>query len=328
MLKSQDLNAVFFGTPAFAVPAFKYLLRGGYNIVAAVTQPEKLAGRQRITMPSHIKKAASEYHVPVLEPHDLKDDRFLKEFKKINPDIALVAAYGKIIPAEYLSIPKYGFINIHPSLLPKYRGPSPIQAAIMNGDDKTGVTIIKVDEKMDHGPILASQEFSISLPCRQAGNYEFSDYKTLEKELSEAGGKLLLEILPEYTAGKTKLTAQNHDQATFTKLLTRHDGKINWDRPAEEIYNRIRALNPEPGTWTLWQEKTLNIKVARPSCLEVLPPNIEAQSGTVVNLGNDVAVTTQKCYLILKQIQLEGRKAMDTRDFINGHPDFLNSRLK
>jgi len=314
----NHLKIVFFGTSDFAVPALKSLLNSGYKIVAAVTQSEKPTGRRRIIIPSPIKKASLENHIPVFEPHNLrKDEVFFKKFKSLNFNLCIIAAYGKIIPAQYLELPKYGFINIHPSLLPKYRGPSPIQTAIMNGDQKIGVTIIKIDEQMDHGPILGITNHKL-----QITDY----YKEAEKELAEKGAKLLFEILPKYITSEIKPQKQDHAQATFTRKLAREDGRINWNQPAQKIYNQIRALNPEPGTWTTWYGKILNIMKIN---IEVKPQYFDKKyPGYVFRVGNGIAVATKTCYLILKQIQLEGGKEMDAKSFINGHPDFLNSKLE
>ena len=313
----KSTKIVFFGTSDFAVPALKNLVTFGYQMTAVITQPEKPIGRARVILPSPIKKTALEYHIRVFEPHSLKkDEEFLKQFKHLNPDVCIVAAYGKIIPSQYLEIPKYGFINIHPSLLPKYRGPSPIQTAIKNSDKETGVTIMKLDAEMDHGPLLASQEFSIS-------KFQFSNQKELEQELAKIGAELLIETLPKYINGEIKPTEQDHGQATFTKLLIREDGRIDWNKTDEEINNQIRALNPEPGTWTTWQSKILNIKTVELSTSQTdnhIP-------GTIFRVDKQIAVATPKCYLILKQIQLEGGKEMDAKDFLNGHPDFLGSKL-
>ncbi len=319
-MKNQDpqkaLKIVFFGTSEFAVPALKNLLSFGYDVVAVVTQPEKPIGRARIVMPSPVKKTSFESNLKTFEPHNLKkDDKFLEEFKLLNPDLCVVAAYGKIIPSQYLEVPEYGFLNIHPSLLPKYRGPSPIQAAIINGDQETGVSIMKIDEEMDHGGIVSSIKYLVS---------SIKGYKEIEKELSEIGAELLIDTLPKYISGEIKPVEQDHSKATFTKLLTREDGRINWDRTGEEIFNQIRALSHEPGTWTIWKDKFFNIKSAEPT--EIMADS--STPGTVEKLNNVIAVATKKCYLILKQIQLEGGKEMDAKDFLNGHPDFLGSKLE
>ena len=313
----KNIKIVFFGTSDFAVPALKGLLNFGYEISAVVTQPEKPVGRAKVIIPSPIKKAALEKDVPVFEPHNLRtDEDFLHKFNHLKPDLCIVAAYGKIIPPKYLELPRYGFINIHPSALPKYRGPSPIQAAIMNGDAETAVAIMKIDEEMDHGPILGSSKYQV---------VSSKGYQEIEKELAELGAETLIDTLPKYISGEIKAQEQDHSKATFTKLLEREDGRIYWNKKSEEIFNKIRALNPQPGTWTTWNSKTLNIKEAELTTSEV---DNGLEIGAVIKLNNNVAVATKKCYLILKQIQLEGGKEMDAKSFINGHPDFLNSKLE
>ncbi len=292
----NKINIVFFGTPEFAVaPVLGALIKNGYNVSR-------------------------------FQPHSLKDERVFEEFKESNPDLCIVAAYGKILPARYLDIPKYGFINVHPSLLPKYRGPSPIQTVILNGDQETGVTLLMVDAKVDHGAILASSKYQIP---------EDKYFTETAKELFELGAKLLIEILPKYINGEIEPKEQDHSQATFTKMFKREDGKINWHDPAQEIYNRIRALNPEPGTWTTWHpstssgqaDKVINIsdvttfKVVSPQGGDLVP-------GTVKKVDNKVVVATSSGYLELISIQLEGGKKMDAKSFINGHPNFLNSQLE
>ena len=292
-MPNNPLKIVFFGTPNFAIPVLKSLLNFGYNVVGVVTQPEKPVGRAKVIMPSPVKKVALEIKIKVLEPHNLKqDEEFFNKFKRLKPDICIIAAYGKIMPKRYLDIPKPGFVNIHPSLLSKYRGPSPIQTAILNGDSETGASIMLVDEKVDHGPVLARREFSIF-------NFQFSNHDELAKELFELGAKLLIETLPKYISGEIKPKPQDHSQATFTKMFTREDGRINWNEPAEKTYNQIRALNPEPGTWTTWRDKIINIKKA------------ELHDGQ----------------LQIQMIQMEGKKEMPFKEFLNGYPDFDISQL-
>ena len=315
MIKNQEVvKTAFFGTSEFAVPALKYLIQNGYDIIAVVTQPEKPVGRTMTIMPSPIKKSAIENNILVFEPHNLKnDDNFFKSFKHLNPDLCIVAAYGKIIPYQYLEVSKFGFINIHPSLLPKYRGPSPIQAAIMNGDVETGVSIMLLDQQMDHGPVLANMKYKIP-------HSKF--FPEINNEMWEIGAKLLIETIPEWIAGNIKLIPQDENSAIYCKLLTRNESRIDWNKTAKEIYNQIRALNPEPGVWTTWRGKTLNIKTA-----ELSTSQVDKEPGILFTTNNSVAVATKKCYLILKQIQLEGGKEMDAKSFINGHPEFIGSRL-
>jgi len=293
-IENSKLKIAFFGTPDFAIPALNSLVNFGYNIVAVVTQPEKPVGRARVITPSPVKKFALGKNIEVFEPHNLKqDEEFFKKFSHLKPDICVVAAYGKILPKRYLEVPKHGFINIHPSFLPKYRGPSPIQTAILNGEDQTGISIMLMDEEVDRGPILASREFSIL-------NFQFSNHDELAKELFKLGAELLIETLPKYINGEIKPVPQNHSQATFTKMFTREDGRINWSDPPEKIYNQIRALNPEPGTWSVWKDKIINIKKA------------DFADGK----------------LQIQIIQMEGKKETPFKEFLNGYPNFDISQLK
>jgi len=290
----NNLNIVFFGTPDFAMPVLEALIKNNYNVSR-------------------------------FQPQSLKDESVFEEFKNLKPDICVIAAYGKIIPKNFLDIPRYGFLNIHPSLLPKYRGSSPIQTTILNGDKETGVSIMVIDEKVDHGPILAQREFSIL-------NFQFLNHNELAKELFKLGSELLVEVLPKYLNGKIKPIEQDHSQATFTKMFLREDGRINWSESCDKIYNQIRALNPEPGTWTVWnpstnsgqRSKVINI----PTCDVGYPQIEENAAGMVKKMNNDIVIGTGTGYLIIKSIQLEGGKEMDAKSFMNGHPDFLGSQLE
>jgi methionyl-tRNA formyltransferase len=255
------MKIIFFGTPYFAMPVLEELKKNNYEVI-------------------HFKSK------------NLKNEEIFKDFKSLNPEICVVAAYGKIIPKQYLEISKYGFLNIHPSLLPKYRGPSPIQTAILNGDKEIGITIMIMDEQVDHGPLLASQKFSIE-------NFNFSNHDELAKELFTIGAKLLIKILPQYIKGEIKPEPQDHTKATYTKIFKREDSRINWNEPAEKIYNKIRAFNPEPGAWTTWKGKILNIKKAR-----------------MINGKIEIEI-----------LQLEGKKETPLKEFINGYPDFDISQL-
>jgi methionyl-tRNA formyltransferase len=287
------MKIIFFGTPEFAIPALKALLIDKYDIVAVVTGPDRPRGRYKKIGPSPVKILAGEKKIKVFQPKSpSKDDIFFEEFNDLKPDLCIVSAYGKIIPNKMLNIPKFGFINIHPSLLPKYRGPSPIQTAILNGDKKTGVSIMKIDEKIDHGPVLAQRA-----PANGTSQLEF---RKLHDELAKLGAELLINTLPKYIRGEITPREQDHDNATFTKLLTREDGKIYWSDRYSKIYNQIRALNPDPGTWTQWNNKVVNIKEA------------ELVDGK----------------LKIKTLQMEGKKEMSLESFLNGHPDFDIYKLK
>ena len=307
-IQQKGLKVMFFGTSNFALPVLEQLLLNGYSISAVFTGG------------GPIEIEAQKHGIKVFKPTSLKkNDDALEKFKLLNPDLCIVAAYGKIIPSSYMSIPRYGFVNVHPSVLPRYRGPSPVQTAILNGDTETGASVMILDQEVDHGPILGSVKYKIS---KTKYNEEIS------KEIFELGGKLLIKTLPPYLKNQLIPVEQNHDQATYSRKFQRQDSKINWNKNVEEIYNQIRSLNPEPGTWATWKNRILNIKTGQSSYLEAKLPSIPGTILRIDNMNNDIAVTTKTCYLILKQIQLEGGKEMDAQSFLNGHPDFLGSKLE
>lgn len=310
----KNINIVFFGTPEFSIPALRYLLKANYKIGAVVTSPDEVWGRKKELNQSAVKIFSLEHGLVILQPASLKEDATFNEFQKLNPDLCVVVAYGRIIPERYLNIPKYGFLNIHPSLLPKYRGPTPIQTAISNGNTETGVTIMLLDKDVDHGPIVSSNNYNLKTT---------SSYPEAAGDLAIQGAKLLIETLPRYLSGEIKPQEQNHSEATFTKIFSRGDAKINWHNTAEKIYNQVRALNPEPGTWTTWDIKTLKIKEA-----EVVFDGQETHSpGKVSGSDGDIFVETSRGLLKIKKLQLEGKKELSAKEFINGFPTFVGSTL-
>jgi methionyl-tRNA formyltransferase len=227
-----------------------------------------------------------------------------------------VAAYGQILPKEILEIPKHGCLNVHPSLLPKYRGPTPVQTAILNGDEETGVTVIKMTEKIDAGDIVASTKYEV----RSTKIF----YKDLEKALAELGAKLLIETIPKWIKGEIKPKPQDESKATYTKILKKEDGHINWSKSAEEIERQIRALNPEPGVFTEYSEKILKILES-----EVLENDIKKQIGEVFLIKDrKLVVQTGKDCLIIKKLQLEGGKSLEAQDFLRGHQEIIGTILQ
>jgi methionyl-tRNA formyltransferase len=305
------MKIVFFGTSEFAVLILDSLLGANFNIEALVTVPDQPMGRNKIITPPPIKRWNESEGIPIFQPNTLKDDQFFEQFKSLKPDLAIVAAYGKIIPEKYLSIPKY-FINVHPSLLPKYRGPSPIQSAILNNENQTGITIMQVDKETDHGPIFLQKEVVIRPD---------ETFEELHNQLARDGGELLIEALKNIDSIKPK--EQDHLQATFTKMFERMDSKINWDKSSQEIYNQIRALNPEPGTWTTWQNQILAIISGKP--IEI--KNSE-KPGTVIKIDSKIAVATGDGALELLLIRLASKKPAWAAEFSQGHKDFVGSKLE
>lgn len=273
------LNIIFFGTPEFAVPSLK-ILNKNFKIAAVFCEPDKPFGRKQEIKEPPIKILAKKLGLRVFQPESIKTSA--KIIKKLNPDIAVAVAYGQIIPKKILDIPKFGFLNLHPSLLPKYRGPSPIQNAILNDDRKTGITIILLDEKMDHGPILAQKKVKLF------GN---ETTEILYNRLSKIGAKLLVMTLLNCVSGKIKPKEQNHKKTTFTKIIKREDGRINWNKTAEEIERMIRAYHPWPGTFTEIDGKRLKI----------------------------ISASIKNKKLFLERVQLEGKKEMSWEEFKKGN---------
>jgi methionyl-tRNA formyltransferase len=310
----RRLRIVFFGTPLFAVPTLRRLHDDGWPIEAVITAPDKPVGRRMLMTPSAVKTAAVELGLPIHAPVTLKDDGFWALFENLKPDVCIVVAYGKLIPKRYLDVPRLGFVNIHPSLLPAYRGPSPIQSAILDGCASTGVSIMQLDDEMDHGPILAQEVWKIPSGF---------DLPLCEDELSRLGADLLIRTLPDYVKGTLVPLAQDHALATTTHKFERTDGRLDWQQPAQTIHNRIRALSTNPGTWTTWNTKTLNIIHAH--MYEGLTDGTPA--GTVMLQNNQVIVACGDGALTLESVQLEGATRQSARDFINGRPQFIGSVL-
>lgn len=310
----KNLRICFFGTPLFAVPALRALASAGWPIAAVVTAPDKPVGRRMLLTPSPVKTAAVELGLPVLTPATLKDDAFFASFSELRPDLCVVVAYGKLIPEQYLKLPRLGFLNIHPSILPAYRGPSPIQGALLDGCASTGVSLMLLDNEMDHGPVLAQAPWTIP------GG---ADYPFCEDMLSRQGAQLLIDTLPGYIHGTVLPVPQNHALATTTVKFVRADGRLDWTQPAARINDRIRALGANPGTWTTWEEKSLNILHAH-VITEAIPTH---PLGAVFSHADMVCVSCGTGALALEKVQLEGSTRQSARDFVNGRPAFIGAVL-
>ena len=312
------LRVVFMGTPAFAVPTLVSLLDAGCEIVGVYTQPDRRSGRGRRLTPPPVKQAAVERGLPVFQPTSLRRDADARQqLASLKPDLILVAAYGLFLPADTLDVPPLGALNIHPSLLPKHRGPSPVATAILEGDTTTGVTLMQLDEGMDSGPIIAQRETTIGV------NETAED---LTVRLFEMGAQLLADTLPRWRTGEFAPKPQCKADATITRLLRREDGEIDWTRPADHIARQIRAYHPWPGTFTHWNGKQLKVQQAVPFDNEE-----EFVTGTVLEIDQGIrqgiGVATGAGILLLQRVQPEGRQAMDIGDFTRGYRDFVGSRL-
>ncbi|HUS49951.1 MAG TPA: methionyl-tRNA formyltransferase [Candidatus Paceibacterota bacterium] len=307
------MKIIFIGTPQFGAIILEGLARNNYKPVLVITAPDKPVGRKQILTPSEVKKLARKYNIPIIQPQKIENCEL--EIENLRPDLIISASYGQIIPKEILKIPKYGSLNVHPSLLPKYRGPSPIQQAILNGDKKTGITIYLMDEKIDHGPIISDLQFPISKKF---------NYQELKKELAELGLKLLLKTIPKWTNDEIKSKPQDESKASYTKIIKKEDGKIDWSKSADEIERQIRAFYPWPGTFTFWNKKRLKIleaDVSKPS------DNKNYSLGETFFSDKKLLVSCGRNFLIIKKLQLEGKRTTNAEEFLKGHSDFIGAIL-
>jgi len=319
------MKIIFFGSSQFAIPILKALASSNYKPSFAVTEPDAPAGRKQILTPTPVAKSAEKLRIKLIKLDQLS--QLVQFVKKEKPDLCIVTSYGKILPKEILDIPKFGFINVHPSLLPKFRGPTPIQSAILTGEKSTGVTILQVDEQVDHGKIISN----IRVPITKD-----ETYTTLSEKLANLGAKLLIDTLPKYFSGKIKLEEQDHSRATFTKLLTREDGRIDWQKSADEIERMSRAYENWPGIWSYWTTKSekksqfnRRIKILKISILNSTVSCAENDIGrTFLTADQKLAVNCKTGTLLIEQLQLEGSKPQSSKSFLNGHPNFVGSILQ
>jgi methionyl-tRNA formyltransferase len=304
---------VFMGTPDFAVPVLKALI-GRYDIVGVVTQPDRRAKRGRKVVALPVKVVALAHDLPVLQPPSLRRPDAVAELRALAPEVIVVAAFGQILRAEVLSIPPKGCLNVHASLLPKYRGAAPVAAAILAGEEETGVTIMLMDEGMDTGPILSQATCSISPQDTR---------ESLSARLTQLGADLMMDTLPRWLAGEIVPQPQDHSQATYCRIIAKEDGLIDWSQSAVEIWRRSRAYYPWPSTYTYWRGKLLKVLRA-----EALPHwSGEGERGQVMALNEGLAVATGEGALLLREVQLAGKRALSAEDFARGQRDFVGSVL-
>ncbi len=306
---------VFMGTPDFAVPSLEQLVLNGYEVVV-YTQPDRVAGRGRALATPPVKIAALDMGLPVVQPDSLKSAPAVEQLAGFRPAVIVVSAFGQMLPASVLAIPAHGCLNIHPSLLPKFRGASPVASTILSGDEFAGVSVMLLDKGMDTGPVLARAQISIS-PQDTTGS--------LTEKLAWVGANLLLEVLPRWVKGELTPQPQDEAQATYTKRFEKGDGEIDWTLPAVELWRRVRALNPWPGCYTRWQGKQLKIIEAVP-----FPNESNVDTGRVVALGKgEVAfgVGAGAGVLGISKVQLEGKRVMTAAEFLLGQREFVGTVL-
>jgi methionyl-tRNA formyltransferase len=302
--KMRNLKILFIGTSEFSVPALKRLKGKNLNIVSVITQPDKPVGRKKELAPPPVKVVAQELGLPILQPENIST--ITDKIRELSPDLTVMISYGQIIPKEIIEISNYGTLNIHPSILPKYRGSSPIQSAILNQDKQIGVAIMLIDEKMDHGPILS---------IKKVKTYN-KNYLTLHNELAKLGATLLLDTMPQYITGQLTAKEQNHERATFTKILKRVDGKIDWSKKVEKIEAQMRAYYPWPGSWC-YTDLDKKIKISKAIINETESKN--KNFGEIVNQQNKMIVLCKKGSLRLGEVQLEGKNIISGEEFLRGN---------
>jgi len=311
------MKIIFIGTPEFGAIILEELIKANFKPVLVVTAPDKPVGRKQIITPPPVKISAKKYNISVLQPEKILNLK--SEILNLKPDLIIIAGFGQILPKEILEIPEYGCLNVHPSLLPKYRGSSPIQCTILNGDKETGVTIILMTEKLDQGDIIAISKFQITNPR--------ITYLKLHNILAGKGANLLLEVIPKWVNGEIEPKPQDDSKASYTKILKKEDGKIDWKKPAEYIERQIRAFQPWPGAFTFLKLK--NLKILDADVLKQTKNGPFGLPGKTYLAPNDkIAAQTGKDFLIIEKLQLEGKKPMSSEEFLRGHLKFIGLALK
>lgn len=310
-------KVVFFGTSQFAVSMLKRFTQSGNSVVSVVTQPDKKSGRRLKVIASPVKEEAQRLGLSVYQPEDLNDAAFLNKLKSFEADFFVVVAFGSILSKDVLGIPKFCSLNVHPSLLPKYRGAAPINWAVINGEKKTGVTVIKMNEKMDAGDIVTQKEINIG---------PLDTNETLNSKLEDVGGELLVETIKLIAKGKAHFVKQNEKDVSFAPKLTKEDGRIDWSLDTEAIINRIRGLKSWPGTYTIHRKHTLKIVSAEPKAdvgfAKFSPGEVikaSEREGLIIRTGNGAISITG--------LQLEGKKAMPYDAFLRGYKLDVSVRL-
>ena len=310
------MKIVFFGTANTALPILEKL-HSKYEVLAVVTNPDAPFGRSGKMQESPVSALAKDLNLTLLKPERVKGNtEFLNQLEALAADIYIVVAYGKILPSEIINLPKLKTINVHFSVLPKYRGPSPIQFTLLNGDKQTGTSIFILDEKVDNGLLLSQKIVDIESD---------DNYFTLSDRLAKISSDLILETLEDYSNGKITPLPQDESRVTFTKIISKQDGKIDFTKSADEIYNQFRAFFLWPGIWTTWNGKILKIVDCVTTELQTQDTTDAYRCGEVLQGG--IIVCGNKTYLQIKTLQLEGKNETDLSSFLNGYKEFIGTNL-
>ncbi len=302
----MTVRVVFMGSPEFALPSLR-ALAGAYDVVGVVTQPDRASGRGRELKQPPVKALALELGLSVIQPERLRQPEAMEQLRAWNPDLIVVVAFGQILKPDVLALPSLGCINVHASLLPRWRGAAPINAAILAGDEETGVTIMKMDQGLDTGPILAQRSMRLTRDDT-AGS--------VSETLSRLGADLLLETLPDYLDGKIVPTPQPEEGATYAPMLKKEDGRLDFTRPASELERRVRAMNPWPGAWFEWEGQPLKVHKAHTGF--VFTYMFQPPGTRVVHNGLPAVYGGDNAMLVLDEVQPAGRKPMDGKAFLAG----------
>jgi len=296
----MSFKIVFMGTPAFSIPTLEALIKKKFNVVGVYTQPPAKSKRGQKINVSPIEEFSKKNIINFRNPENLNNDEELKIFKKLLPDIVVVVAYGQIIPKAFLNISKFGFINIHASLLPKWRGAAPIQRAMMNGDKKIGVSIMKIEEKLDSGPILTSKEIDLDKNLTHG---------EIEKNLSIIGAELLVKSLKTIEGGNSKFVDQIHSQATYAKKINKEETKINWSLDSDKVLAHIHGLSPNPGAWFNYENERFKV-------LRAAKSSAAGNPGTLLDGNLTIACKSNSIQIL--EIQRQGKNKQNTKDFLLG----------
>ncbi len=305
----MTVRIVFMGSPEFALPTLKALATH-YQVVGVVTQPDRPAGRGRVLTPPPVKTLALELGLACIQPRRLRTPEAMQQLRTWEPDLIVVAAFGQILKSEVLDLPEYGCVNVHGSLLPRWRGAAPIQAALLNGDRQTGITIMRLDPGVDTGPVLSQRTLTI-LPGETAGE--------LSLRMARLGADLLIETLPEYLNGSLAPQTQDDSHATYAPMIHKEEGNLDFSQPAQDLVNRIRAFNPWPGAYTFWKGQMLKIHRGR----SVGSMSSEPAGKRMVFEGSP-AFATSRGILVLEEVQPAGKKAMPGKAFLAGARDWTS----
>jgi len=297
----MSLNVIFMGTPEFSLPALEELIKNNFNLLTIYTQPPKKSKRGQKLNVSPIEEFSRKKKLNLRSPINLNNDEEFKVLKNLSPDLVVVVAYGQIIPKNFLEIPKFGFVNIHASLLPRWRGAAPIQRAIMKQDKKIGVSIMKIEEKLDCGPVLSSKEIELN---------KNSTFGEIEKKLSVAGADLLFETLKNLRNKKIELKKQDDSKATYAKKISKNETRINWNLEADEVIAHIHGLSPNPGAW--FEHKGDRFKV-----FKAIKSSSSGKPGTVIDGNLNVACKSNSIQIL--ELQKQGKNKQTVKEFLLGY---------